>query len=442
MRSPSPDADGGWVLAQYSAWARESVGRHAAPSIIVHSGTPAILKPPAAPLLSQQLSLLLNPPASTAAQDLARVQKLRRRAHVRSDLPRSAAFAQFIFGIKPPRPDPSTLPPRDPSIGKHGKPRRPSGRHKPRSGKHSERAIEIKEDKANVSRSGRSVKTPSKYKEPVHVAQLQPGMRPQLSPNARKRSASGADPSSRPTPKSARSGARRPRSAASAGDDEGDDEDGFAMFSTESRLGEDFQAVVEGEPAPSSSAERGDVLLWSPRDVGAAGEGFALQSFMDEALPLLGGPPQNPPTQASSQREFATEVALNALHACRGDAAAAVVRLRASAGSSAGEAWSKVEERQLRAALAKAKLVDLVSLRESVRTKELGAVIRFFYVLDGQRKKAEREKQREVELLRLARSSLSQSAAKGGGGGGGNSTRASSPYSEVDMVDESKLEVD
>jgi hypothetical protein len=122
--------------------------------------------------------------------------------------------------------------------------------------------------------------------------------------------------------------------------------------------------------------------------------GVALDAYLTKSLALVGGPPQQPPTYTSAQQDFPIELALAALHACGGDAAAALAQLQRSSGGS-GETWSKVEERHLHAALARSKTVDLRSVRDYVKTKDLKAVVRYFYVVDGERKKEHRDKERE-----------------------------------------------
>lgn len=299
--------------------------------------------------------------------------KARYTALRRADLPHSTAFAAMIFGGHQ-----SSEHSRTQSSKATLGPKRPSGRHRPRSGKHSEKVLEPK-DVANVSRTGRTVKMPSKFKE-------QPRSRPQLSPT-RKRAVSDA----RPTPKSARSEGRR--SGSRAGDDDDADEDAAFTPVSESRIGADFQAALGAEPAPSTCHERGDELLWQPDGPEAEISGSALTAYLDEALPLVGGAPQHPPTPASAQREFASELVLMALHSCRGDTAAALDALRKK--RSLNTVWTKVEERQFRAALAKSKGDDVLAISDAMRTKDLAAVVRLFYVEDAQRRKAEREKQRE-----------------------------------------------
>ena len=212
------------------------------------------------------------------------------------------------------------------------------------------------------------------------------------------------------------------------------------------RTGDQYQAEILPALVPSTCLERGDTLVWSATCMGAAGMGgVALDAYLRKSLALVGGPPQQPPTYTSAQLDFPIELALAALHACGGDAAAALAQLQRSSGGS-GEAWSTVEVRRLHAALARSKTVDLRSVRDYVKTKDLKAVVRYFYVVDGERKKEHRDKEREkydlerekydLELRLRARSALSQGSANanaaqggGGGGGGGGSTRASSPCS-------------
>lgn len=222
--------------------------------------------------------------------------KIRQRALVRNDLPKSAAMAARIFGA--------------PSQGNFGsesqrQPKRASGRHRPRSGRHSERKLESKEV-ASVSRSGRSVKTPSKFKEPVRNL-----ARPQLSPNARKRS---TDTMPRATPKSSRSGARRQRTAID-NEEDADDEDTFHGPSetlAEIRVGASYQAVIP--ELVCASEERNDKLLWNPSMLEGASS-KRVDEFLMQAMPvlgvpedasrafLLGGVAQAMPTHISAQEE-------------------------------------------------------------------------------------------------------------------------------------------
>ena len=76
---------------------------------------------------------------------------------------------------------------------------------------------------------------------------------------------------------------------------------------------------------------------------------------------------------------------------------------------------------------------------EAVRTKPLTAVTRFFFVEDGLRKKAERDRRKELEILRLSRSTHkgAEGGKEGAGGGASNPmgvspadlSRASTPFS-------------
>ena len=103
-------------------------------------------------------------------------------------------------------------------------------------------------------------------------------------------------------------------------------------------------------------------------------------------------------------------------------------------GSSKEREWTKVEERQFRSAYAKHKN-DIYAIREAVKTKSFGAVVRFFFVEDGLRKKEERDRRRELELLKLSRGKGGDAGTKEGGGakdGGGAAlevSRASTPFS-------------
>ena len=161
------------------------------------------------------------------------------------------------------------------------------------------------------------------------------------------------------------------------------------------RTGDQYQAEILPALVPSTCLERGDTLVWSATCMGAAGMGgVALDAYLRKSLALVGGPPQQPPTYTSAQLDFPIELALAALHACGGDAAAALAQLQRSSGGS-GEAWSTVEVRRLHAALARSKTVDLRSVRDHVKTKDLKAVVRYFYVVDGERKKEHRDKERE-----------------------------------------------
>jgi hypothetical protein len=69
-----------------------------------------------------------------------------------------------------------------------------------------------------------------------------------------------------------------------------------------------------------------------------------------------------------------------------------------------------VEERHFRSAYAKHK-DDIRAISECVKTKSLKAVVRFYFVEEGARKKAERERRRELELLRLSRTREAPSQA-------------------------------
>ncbi|KAL1521458.1 hypothetical protein AB1Y20_021121 [Prymnesium parvum] len=126
-----------------------------------------------------------------------------------------------------------------------------------------------------------------------------------------------------------------------------------------------------------------------------------------------------PPIQASAQEVFPAELALHALYASRYDVTAARALIEESTRTRNHNDWTKVEERHCRSAMGKvgkdsssyrigkeasqvreASSCGLIrKIQESVKTKSLDAVTRFFYVELGMRKKAKRERKRELELL-------------------------------------------
>jgi len=127
-----------------------------------------------------------------------------------------------------------------------------------------------------------------------------------------------------------------------------------------------------------------------------------VSTFEASALPLLGGPPQNPPTHLSARPQFAAEMALGALHLAAYQRQAALQALRSRAVDPRA-VWSKVEERHFHAALGKHKK-DLRAVHDAVRTKDMASVVRLYYLENGLKKKEEREKARGVQLLKEARS--------------------------------------
>ena len=297
----------------------------------------------------------------------------------------------------------------------------------------------VKEEVVQVSRTGRTVKTPSKFKEErrhhPYGRMLSMG-----SPTGAQRSGGAASGASR-------SGVRKPRAPKGADDDDDDDGGVFAgPVDTGSRIGETYQA---GDlPVPTSgpsTSDRGDELLWSPEVVGAAGKGAALLSYLAEALPLVGGAPQNPPTSTSAQEHFPTELALMALHQAAGDTQTALDILR----EYEDREWTKVEERQFRSALTKHK-GDIFAIRDAVRTKSLAAVVRFYFVEDGFRKKEETDRKRELQRLsrgggKDGKDGKNDSGAAGAGGGSSSSAvrdGAETPFSAADSAPRSDLEAD
>lgn len=402
-----------------------------APSILVQHSRPA---------LNRRIDALLR---TDDTEQLALLRKLRIRAMTRSDLPRSAAFASFIFG--PGAGYGSAGAAGAAASGKGncgGAPAFVYSRSKAsrsgirRSGVRKPKGELVKQEPepvASVSRSGRAVKTPSKFKQQQET--VQPYMRAHTRMRLQQRMLGGAGGGGGAVSgvvKKSRSGRRPPKGSqgADADDDAADEDDDEALpdvpaTSSEVCVGDAYQADVPAGVEPASCLERGDTLVWSAAVVGPSGTSPALEAYLDRALPHVGGPPQRPPTAAAAQQQFGVEMALTALHEARGDVERALSTL-ATLGATI-PAWSKVEERQFRHALSKASApfhpsplrpssspftltlskerhdVDLLSLRDAVRTKDLASIVRFFYVEEGLRKAAEREKQRELDQLRQAR---------------------------------------
>ena len=86
-----------------------------------------------------------------------------------------------------------------------------------------------------------------------------------------------------------------------------------------------------------------------------------------------------------------------------------------------------MEERHFRAAFSKHR-GNLLAMHEAVRTKSLQAVVRFYYVEDGLRIKTERERKREIELLRLSRSQQHNKEGAANAAAGDSLSRASTPF--------------
>lgn len=187
---------------------------------------------------------------------------------------------------------------------------------------------------------------------------------------------------------------------------------------TESRIGDEFQAKVPPAASvssydPAAVPDRPDTLLWS-----AAANPFSsseMMSVMNKLLPLVGGPPSNPPDTLASRPESGTEIVLRVLHECDYSVDAAAERLSATK-TNQRHLWTKAEERHFRSALVKCKK-DLRQVQEAVKTKDLGSIVRYFYVDNGLRKKEEREKEREMAQMREARARDTSAARSAIGGG-------------------------
>ena len=126
---------------------------------------------------------------------------------------------------------------------------------------------------------------------------------------------------------------------------------------TESRIGDEFQAKVPPAASvssydPAAVPDRPDTLLWS-----AAANPFSsseMMSVMNKLLPLVGGPPSNPPDTLASRPESGTEIVLRVLHECDYSVDAAAERLSATK-TNQRHLWTKAEERHFRSALVKCK---------------------------------------------------------------------------------------
>ena len=321
------------------------------------------------------------------------LRKVRHQALHRPDLPRSAAFTAMIFGNGARA---STAAQAGGAVSRQPAKRGTRPRVKQEMPKEEEAP-----EATSVSRSGRAVKTPSKFKEPVKQQRRPRLQQPSAAAGARQ-------------PKS-RSGSRRPRVAADGaeGEDDGEGYEDEVGLQARINIGEGYQADVPAHSSPSSCIERNDTLVWQAAVIGAAGEVDRLEAYLMEALPNVGGPPPippKPPTQASAQKDFAMELALMALYEARGDSAAALAQLRARAGSSGGRGeWTKAEERIFRSYLSSEKFDDdgelikkdadddvMRRFADKLKTKDVAQIVRFFYVECGAREKAKREKQKAV----------------------------------------------
>jgi len=255
----------------------------------------------------------------------------------------------------------------------------------------------------SISRfSGRQRKMPGKFKEPVspvwkHTSHRKPGSEARSHQRAEPRREGGKRPRigglSRQNSRSILTVSKASKTLRAGELTEEDTVD------TGARVGEDYQAQVPGGPLSEESQERADVLVWSAS--GCPLPAAQLDAYVSSALPFLGGPPQDPPNQTGAHPCFPEEIAYHRLAASGGDPVAALASFGASPPPPVDE-WSKAEERQFHAAFGKHKELD--EIVEIVKTKSLGAVVRFFYLEQGQKKKQQREKKREIETLKKERS--------------------------------------
>ena len=159
------------------------------------------------------------------------------------------------------------------------------------------------------------------------------------------------------------------------------------------RVGDEYQAVVPNVPHPRDCHERADELLWSHAAC-PLGEP-ELDAYVATALRALSGS-SDAPTEARAHQFFLAELVYHRLQECRFDAEAALESLEED--PPALDEWSKAEERQFHAALGK-KDRRLEEVAEMIKTKDLRAVVNYYYLHMGQRKKDERKK-REIDRLK------------------------------------------
>ena len=223
---------------------------------------------------------------------LLRLKRLRASALDRSDLPRSTAFIQMIFG------------------GKY-EPRKPARPYRPRA---NAKVVEVKPNVAAVSRiSGRTVKTPSKFKDRASRGGAHGRMQLQLSPRASGASNWGGAAGGSQRGGGARRGGRAARGGAAGaeGEDDGESDEMEADdddLVPEIRVGPSYQADVPPQAASLASSagdERADTLMWSGVRMLEARTGgmreSALDAYLGAALPMVGGPLREPPSSASAQ---------------------------------------------------------------------------------------------------------------------------------------------
>ena len=154
----------------------------------------------------------------------------------------------------------------------------------------------------SISRfSGRQRKMPGKFKEPIsppwkHTSHRKPASEGRAHQRAepRRRPLGISRQNSRSILTGSKASRSAPRAAGGPTEEEAPDEDLACV-----RVGDDYQAEVSDGPPPRDSQERADVLVWSAS--GCALPAAELDAYISSALPLVGGPLQNPPNQAPPQ---------------------------------------------------------------------------------------------------------------------------------------------
>ena len=401
---------GSSVLGQLEAWV---VQRERAPATIKE--TCSILGKRSKDGLHRRLHLLINPPEPSAA----RLQRLRQHALTHHDLPEYVENAPTYVEVpkrshhaKNPSTSTYVRPKFQPESSAPARPR-PVVSHKRKHG--ASPASTAREPVVlGMSSSGRVRKMPGKLMEP-HSPVIKPYQR---KPNSDGRPSSTASRRA-PTPGSSSRGRGGPAAVSrqnsrsifaggKASSKKARERAAAAEEDTSVRVGEDHQAAVPKAPNPRDCYDRHDVLLWSPT---ACPLGEAeMRSYLDASTVHLGGGQGTPdqPAVASASPWFPEEMACQVLHASRYDAEAALASLAAAPPPL--EEWSKAEERQFHAAIKKH--TDLNEVAELVKTKDLRAVVRFYYLEMGRRQKESRDKKREIENLKKERSRTHGSHAK------------------------------
>ena len=151
----------------------------------------------------------------------------------------------------------------------------------------------------SISRfSGRQRKMPGKFKEPIsppwkHTSHRKPASEGRAHQRAepRRRPLGISRQNSRSILTGSKASRSAPRAAGEPAEEEAPVEDLACV-----RVGDDYQAQVSDGPPTGDSQERADVLVWSAS--GCALAAAELDAYISSALPLVGGPLQDPPNQA------------------------------------------------------------------------------------------------------------------------------------------------